>query len=311
MNRTNSCTGMTLVELLVAMTIASIAGIMILQVFFGFQSRILTEISRNDLQDRAERLVQFMASDIRDTAFMLGATPRTAEGLPLHLTHDSLVGDPVEVLPFSLFAADLPDGDDRLTIVKAMSFAPPLRLVQTAQTGDTSVFLNRHPNRSPGSTRELQPAPEAINHLVFASHRSCYPLQQAGLEVQLEQPLSEAVPADNEVLGVRACSYFTEPFAGSKRLRRDDFTARDILDEAVDGLQFEYLLEDGDIVDQPLDMRAVRGVRVSLLVRDLRQDQNYVDTGIYTFGNRTYGPFSDHFRRQVVTRLVEVKNHGL
>ena len=311
MNRTSCCAGMTLVELLVAMTIASIAGIMILQVVLGFQSRILAEISRNDLQDRAERLVRFIASDIRDAAFLLGSTPRTAEGTPLRLTHDSLAGDPVEVLPFSLLAADLPGNDDRLTIVKAVSFAPPLQLAQTAQAGDTSVVLNRRPNRSPGSTRELQPAPEAINHLIFASHRACYPLQQAGLVVRLEQPLRETVSAEDEVLGLRACSYAAQPFAGSKRLRRDDFTSRDILDEAVDGLQFEYLLEDGGIVDQPLDMRTVRGVRISLLVRGLRQDRDYVDTGVYTLGNRTYGPFFDQFHRQVVTRLVEVKNHGL
>jgi hypothetical protein len=238
-----------LVELLVAMTIASIAGVMILQVLLGFQSRILAEISRSDLQDRAERLVRFMVGDIRDAAFLLGSTPQTAAGMPPRLTHDSLAGDPVETLPFSLLAEDLPDADDRLTIIKAVSFAPPLRLAQTAQAGESSVVLNRRPNRSPGSTRELQPAPEAINHLVFASHRRCYPLQQADREVNLEQPLRETVSAGSEVLGLRACSYVAEPYAGSKRLRRDDFTSRDILDEAVDGLQFEYLLVDGEIVD--------------------------------------------------------------
>jgi hypothetical protein len=284
---------------------------MILQVHLGFQSRILAEISRSDLQDRAERLVRFMAGDIRDAAFLLGSTPRTAAGTPLRLTHDSLAGDPVETLPFALLAEDLADADDRLTIIKAVSFAPPLRLAQTAQAGDSSVVLNRRPNRSPGSTRELQPAPEAINHLVFASHRRCYPLQQAGLEVSLEQPLRETVAAGSEVLGLRACSYVAEPFAGSNRLRRDDFTSRDILDEAVDGLQFEYLLEDGGIVDQPIDMRTVRGVRINLLVRSLRQDRDYIDSGTYTLGNRIYGPYLDHFRRQVVTRMVEVKNHGL
>ena len=311
MNRVASCNGMTLVELLVAMTIASIAGIMILQVILNFQSRILAEISRNNLQDRAERLIRFMASDIRDAAFLLGPVPQTAEGAPLILTHDSLAGDPVETLPFSLVAEDLADGDDRLTLVKAVSFAPPLRLAQTAQVGETSVVLNRRPNRSPGSTRELQPAPEAINHLVFASQHTCYPLRQANLEVELEQPLRETVSADTEVLGLRACIYEAESFAGSKRLRRDDFTSREILDQAVDGLQFEYLLDDGAMVDQPADTKNVRGIRISLLVRSLRQDRDHIDTGIYSLANQVYGPFHDHFRRQLVTRLIEVKNHGL
>ena len=311
MNRVASCNGMTLVELLVAMTIASIAGIMILQVILNFQSRILAEISRNNLQDRAERLIRFMASDIRDAAFLLGPVPQTAEGAPLILTHDSLAGDPVETLPFSLVAEDLADGDDRLTLVKAVSFAPPLRLAQTAQVGETSVVLNRRPNRSPGSTRELQPAPEAINHLVFASQHTCYPLRQANLEVELEQPLRETVSADTEVLGLRACIYEAESFAGSKRLRRDDFTSREILDQAVDGLQFEYLLDDGAMVDQPADTINVRGIRISLLVRSLRQDRDHIDTAIYNLANQVYGPFHDHFRRQLATRLVEVKNHGL
>jgi len=311
MNRTTGCAGITLVELMVAMTVAAIVGIMILHVVLDFQSRILAEISRNDLQDRAERLIRFMASDIRDAAFLLGPVPLTADGAPLALTHDSLAGDPVETIPSSLIVEDVADGDDRLTIVKAESFTPPLRLAQAAQVGETSVALNRRPNFSPGSTREMQPAPEAINHLVFASHRTCYPLQRVDLVVDLELPLQEAVSAETEVLGLRACTYTAEPFAGSSRLRRDDFTSRDILDEAIDGLQFEYLLDDGAIVDRPLNPRTVSGVRVSLLVRSLRQDQNYTDTGVYPLANRVYGPFHDHFRRQPVTRLVEVKNHGL
>jgi len=311
MNRATSCTGMTLIELLVAMTIASIAGIIILQFVLGFQSCILAEISRNDLHDRAERLIRFMASDIRDTAFLLGPVPQTAEGAPLILTHDSLAGDPVKIFPSSLIAEDVAQGDDRLTLVKAMSFTPPLWLAQTAQVGETSVVLNRRPNRSPGSTRELQPAPEAINHLVFASHHTCYPLQQADLEVDLEQPLRETVSADTEVLGLRACIYEAESFAGSKRLRRDDLTSREILDQAVDGLQFEYLIDDGVMVDQPAETKIVHGIRISLLVRSLRQDRDYIDADIYTLANQIYGPFRDHFRRQLVTRLVEVKNHGL
>ena len=98
---------------------------------------------------------------------------------------------------------------------------------------------------------------------------------------------------------------------GSKRLRRDDFTSREILDDAVDGLQFEYLLGDGSLVNLPASPREVRGVKVSLLVRDLRSDRSYVNATVYTLGNRSYGPFRDHYRRSLVSQLVEVRNHGL
>ncbi|MGK2907980.1 MAG: PilW family protein [Desulfuromonadales bacterium] len=307
----NASGGTTLIELLVAMTITSIIGTMILQMVIDFQSRILSEISRNDLQDRAERLIRFLANDIRDAAFLLGPVPLVAGGTSLVLTHDSLSGDPLEVLPFSILSEDNSDDDDRLTIVKAISFAPPLRLAQPGLSGESAVLLNRRPNLSPGSTRELLPAPEAINHLVFASHRVCYVVHLADLSLQLHQPLIEDIPADTELLGVRAYLFRLDPAAGSHRLRRDDFTSRDILDDAVDGLQFEYLLEDGFLVDLPTRPQDVRGVRISLLVRDLRADQGYTDENVYMLGNRSYGPFRDHYRRSLVTQLVEVKNHGL
>lgn len=307
----DACTGMTLVELLVAMAIAGLVGSMILQLVISFQSRVLTEISRNDLQDRAERLIRFLASDIRDAAFLLGPVPQVAGGTPLALVHDSLSGDPLEALPFSILADDYTDEDDRLTIVKAVSFAPPLRLAQPGVSGETGLVLTRRPNRSPGSSRELQPAPEAINHLVLANHRVCYAVHLADLSLQLNQPLVEDVPVGTELLGVRVYSYQLDPFAGSKRLRRDDFTSRNILDDAVDGLQFEYLLNDGSLVNRPTRPQDVRGVRISLLVRDLRADRNYTNETVYTLGNRTYGPFRDHHRRSLVSQLVEVKNHAL
>ena len=307
----DACAGMSLAELLVAMTIASIVGLMILQMVINFQSRILIEINRNDLQDRAERLIRFLASEIRDTAFLLGPQPQVAGGAALALVHDTLSGDPLEVLAFSILSDDGSDEDDRLTIVKAISFAPPLRLAQPGFSGESGLVLNRRPNLSPGSTRELQPSPEAINHLVLANHRTCYAVQHADLSLQLIQALVEDVPADTEVLGVRAYSFQLEPSAGSKRLQRDDFTSRDILDDAVDGLQFEYLLENGSLVNRPVRPQDVRGVRISLLVRDLRPDHGYSNETIYILGNRSYGPFRDHYRRSLVSQLVEVKNHGL
>ncbi len=296
--------------MLVAMAIASLVGSMIMQMVIGFQSRVLAEIGRNDLQDRAERLIRFLSSEIREAAFLLGPEPWVAGNTPLALVHDSLPGDPLEELPFALIPVDAAGADDQLTIVKSISFKPPLVLAQPGLSGETRLVLNRRPNRSPGSTRELLPAPEAINHLALENHPACYTVQSADQTLQLVQPLAEDAPASSEVLGVRALTFLLEPNAGSKRLRRDDFTSREILDDAVDGLQFEYLLEDGTLVSQPPRPQEIRGVRICLLVRDLRPDRGYVDDAVYPLGNRSYGPFRDHFRRCLVTALVEVKNHG-
>lgn len=306
-----ACCGMTLVELLIAMAIATLLGSLLLQLVITFQARILNEVSRNDLQDRAERLIRFISSDIRDAAFLLGAQPQVADGAPLALVHDSLSGDPLEALPYALIPTDDGAADDSLTIVKAVSFSPPLLLAEPRNAGDDWLLLNRRPNRSPGSTRELLPAPEAINSLVLANHHVCYAVTLADLSLQLSQPLLEKVAAETELLGVRAYHYELEAFSGGMRLRRDDFTSRDILDRAVDGLQFEYLLVDGSLVDLPARPQDIRAVRISLLVRDLRPDRSYRDATVYTLGNRSYGPFQDHYRRHLVSQLIEVKNHGL
>jgi hypothetical protein len=234
-----------------------------------------------------------------------------ADGTPLALVHDSLPGDPLEELPWSILPMDAAGNNDQLTIVKTISFSPPLLLAQTGLAGETRLLLNRRPNRSPGSSRELLPAPEAISHLVLDNQRGSYAVQSADLSVQVSPALVADAPVCTEVLGVRALTYLLEPYADSNRLRRDDFTSRDILDDAVDGLQFEYLLGDGSVTSQPARPRSIRGVRISLLIRDERPERAYVNDNVYKLGNRSYGPFHDHFRRNLVTEMVEVKNHGL
>lgn len=302
--------GLTLVELLVAMAIATLTGAMILKLVLGYQGRILAEVARNDLQDRAERLLRFVADDVREAAFLLGAQPKVVDQ-PLRLVHDSLSGDPQETFNFALLPEDTADGDDALTLVKAVSFAPPLLLAQPAAAGNDAIALNRRPNVSPGSSRELIPAPEAISHLVLENQRGCYAVQAADQTLYLEQPLTEDAPAGCEVLGVRAVRYHLDPWLDSNRLRRDDFTSRDILDDGVDGLQFRYLLRDGTFSDQPADPATIRAVQIALLVRDHRADANAPTGQSYLLGNRSYGPFGDRFRRVAVTQTVEVKNHGL
>ena len=302
--------GVTLVELLVVMAVSTLVGALVLPFLLRFQDQCLAETGRNDLHDRAERLLRFIASDIREAAFLTGPRPRRADGTPVSLVHDSLPGDPVEALPFALQPENGGSStDDALTLVKGVSFVPPLRLWLPAPAGAAELTLNRRPNQPPASSRELQPLPEAIDHFLLAGHPDCYRVLTAGQTSFFEPPLPRDVPAGTELLGVRAYRYQLQPHAGSNRLRRDDFTSREILDDAVDGLQFEYLLADGQLVDTP-DPAAIRAVRISLLVRALQPERGYLDAAAHRLADRTYGPFNDPYRRLLVSELVEVKNHG-
>ncbi|MDT8441675.1 MAG: PilW family protein [Desulfuromonadales bacterium] len=306
-----NCRGVTLLELLSVLLIAGLVGVIVLPACLAFQAQGIRTIGRNDLHDRAERLLRFLANDIRSAAFLTGPQPLQADGSPLALVHDSLPGDPLEEFPSALVPeSGGADDDDALTLVTALSFAPPLTLWLAAEADSDELTLNRAPNQPPGSSRELRPAPEAINHLLLANQPDCYPVAGGGQTLYLEQPLAVAAPAGTEVLGVRAFRYLLEPHAGSGRLRRDDFTSREIVDPAVDALQFQYLLADGRLVDQVADTLAIRGVRISLLVRALRPDREHLDRSSYAIADRSYGPYDDHYRRLLVSKLVEVRNHG-
>jgi hypothetical protein len=306
------CRGHSLIELLVAMGLAALVGTIVLPAVFTLQARSLAEVSRVDLQTRAERLLRFLGDDLREAAFLVGATPRRAGGTPPVLVHDSRAGDPAETLEHALLAEDGgSDGDDALTLVRAESFFPPLILSHSAERGSTVLQLSRRPNQPPGSSREIRPAPEAISHVVLANQRSCYPVGNAAQALQLLDGLASPAAAATELLGLRTRRFYLARSGQMSRLRCDDFTSDEILDDAVDGLQFEYLLADGRMVDLPEDPRTVRAIRLSLLVRDLRPDRDHCDRASYRLGNRRYGPYGDAFRRVLVSEMVEVKNHAL
>ncbi len=307
--RTCLCRGHTLAELLVAMGLAALIGTIVLPAVFVLQARGLAEVSRNDLQTRAGRLLRFLGHALRSTAFLIGAAPVHSGGTPPVIVQDSLAGDPVVTLAWSLLSEDGGEAhDDLLTIVTAKSFFPPLRLAAAAPSGATSLRLDRSPNQPPGSSREIRPAPEATSHVVLANQRNCYPVGTAGQILELLDPLAGSAPAATELLGLRIRRFHRD---SAGRLRRDDFTSDEILNAAVDVLQFQYLLADGRIVDWPADIRAVRAIRLSLLVRALHPDRDYRDRASYRLGNRSYGPYHDHFRRVMVSEMVEMNKHAL
>mgnify|MGYP001182377820 FL=1 len=311
MNRADT-SGFSLVELMISMVIAAIVSSILFPALLSFQANSLAEMDRDELHKRAGRLLRYLANDLRDTALFLGPAPHTASGSAVVLAHDSLPGDPVE----SLATALRPETSgavehDALTLVKAVSFAPPIYLAEDATAGASEVRLDRRPNQAPGSSREILPAPEAISHIVLANHKCCYPVAAADQALPLKEPLGQAVPAGTELLGVRAHRYYLQANAGSNRLYRDNYTSRDILDANIDGLQFEYLLRDGSLVDTPNPIADIRGIRVSLLVRSRRTKAEHFDNATYPLGDHSYGPFNDHYRRVAVSQTVEVRNHGL
>ena len=115
-----------------------------------------------------------------------------------------------------------------------------------------------------------------------------------------------------ELLAVRA----NRIYIADGELHLDDFKRDQVLDFAVDGLQFRYLLADGTFSDAPLQLDQIRGIQFLILIKSLTAEKDFNNTQEYSpqMGPNvvaaTYGPYNDRFRRMVLTELIEVKNYA-
>ncbi len=312
--------GFTLVELLVSVAIMSIISLILYPFFTTFQFQSLSEINKSDLGDRANRLLDYLAEEVRETGFLVTSIPRYGDDTTLKIKHFS------DVLTFSssIVTGDVAGGNDSLDVIKAVSFFPRISITEVIAGSPQKVKINRPPDygteiNNAGSNQAL-----ARNNVIFENHKKIYRVNGIAADspdidvdgdgrrdrlLTLQQTLAEPVPVGTEVLGVRAVRFFID----SKGLRSDDYVTSGVLDSNVDGLQIRYFMSDGSYVDAPTGsaIENIRGVKIYLLVRSGKPDRGYVNAATYTLGSRAYGPYNDGFRRVQVERLVEVKNYAL
>ncbi|MCF6179801.1 MAG: PilW family protein [Geopsychrobacter sp.] len=313
--------GFSLVELLVVMALMSIISLIIYPFFTTFQFQSLSQINKSDLNDRANRLLDYLAEEVQGAGFLVTLVPRNGDDTAFQIKHAA------NLVTFnqSILVGNLIGGDDRLDILKAVSFFPPLVVTAVDPGPPQKVKINRPPdyateiNDAAGVNVSL-----TRNHVVFENHKKIYRVKDVAADspntdidgdghrdrlLTLVQPLTEPVPLGSEVLGVRAMGFFVD----TGGLRADDYVSSAVLDRDVDGLQINYFMQDGSSIAAPSGaaIENIRGVRISLLVRANRPDKGYVNSATYLLGSRSYGPYDDGFRRVAVQRLVEVKNYAL
>jgi type IV pilus assembly protein PilW len=96
--------------------------------------------------------------------------------------------------------------------------------------------------------------------------------------------------------------------------RKVDIGVNMPLIEGIDGLEFNYILEDGSQVTAPTtaQLKDIRSVQISVLVRAAYADPEFSQSITYTFGSgASSATYTDTFRRRLLISSVQFRNLGL
>jgi len=286
----------SLVELLIVIIIV----LLITGALFSYYSfslkRAQSEKLRNDLLDRAYRLSNYLSWELRETGLGIGSIVKCRSST------GSLMMDGV-TYNYSLIPGYNATGNDKIIIIKGIKPYPYLYLTTQGNIGDTDLSINRRVE-----DYEIDPTNPYKKFVVFENHHTIYEINQvSGNQIQLFSGLSAPVPVGTYIYLIRRYEFYLS----SGKIYQDDGIITSVLDDAVDGLKFQYILKDGTVNNNPSDISAIRAIRVFVLLRSMRENPNYINSSIYVLGSKNYGPYNDHFYRYLLDITVEVKNYGL
>lgn len=337
--------GFSMIEVLITLGIMAVLAAFMFPAFWDFQRQGLSEISKNDTYDRAERIKAFVADEIKMAGYMVGrnfTTPLTI-GANTYQT--------------SIAVSNSDNDNDEITIIKGEPAFPPL-FVNSYNSAvappkvEICVAEDSLPSSDSAKRTALGLRAGTVYDLVsFGNQKRVYrlfndanegvdigatftgkttpsPNPPAGtceetydtrlMTLALQETLRDDVPQGTEVMPVRARRFHIVASGSESQLRRSDLSQDEIIDRQVDGLQLQYLVN-GNWVDDPAASGAgtedIRAVRFYLLVRSLTADPKWTDSTDYSsqmgpnVAANTYGPYNDNFRRVVVVGEVEVKNY--
>lgn len=162
-----------------------------------------------------------------------------------------------------------------------------------------------------------------------------YSLDTLGSTLTFKENLQQNIPDNSTVYGVRMYRYLVDTTNGTRNLKRvgwdkacnigADVTV-DLIETTnsantsggVDGLKFEFVSIDsisGNLVTAstpPASLNELKAIRIWLLLRADKPDQDYKNSNSYILGTTTdkitVGPYNDNYRRVLLNKTVEVKN---
>ena len=326
MLKMRNAAGTTLVEVLVALAVFA-AFISILYPAFSFLNAQISSINDKELlNQRGERVINYLGEEIRMIGFLTGSNPGVTfcgtAGVNA-LVHTN--GDPYHSLAFLT----------SIHIEPTAAGTPFFETTADASSGNTTITVNTTPAYVSTEFIDLTGSGNAMalvtfNTLAPTILQKVYEISSyAGNTVTFTLGLAQQLNGGSTIFGVRRKEIIVNTASGNRDLQiagwDKDCNQTSMTENiyssvgpgnefgGVDGLQFEYTLDDGSVVSSVAgtDLPNLMAVTVWVLVKAGFPSRDYTDSSSYTLGTAspvTVGPFNDEYRRMLLRKTVEVKN---
>ncbi|MBI5846961.1 MAG: PilW family protein [Nitrospirae bacterium] len=326
-------TGTTLVELMIAVTIFLIF-LGVAYPTFTFLGQRMADVQTNqELTQKGQRILNYMAEELRLAGLFVGATPNVTlcgEGTATNsLAHTN--GNPYDSLLF-LTSEQVVNKTDNAAI-------PFLVMNAAAASGAASISVNATYANVSGLSLGGNATQNARAFVTFDTlaptilNRAYQVTSFGGTSLAISPSLDQTLNNGSNVYVVMRkrfdvngrdlrivrwqsdCS--EEPLSLLEAHDRTGGTSWG----GVDALQFEYFMNDGNIRDTiaATDITNVKAINIWILVRSDFPEKDYTNSSIYKVGGATnpdgtvipgitLPAFNDQFRRMLLSKRVEVKN---
>ena len=300
--------GFTLVELLVAMAIATVV---LTAIFFTFKSQQDSYVVQSQVamtQQNVRGAMQLLSRDIQ----MAGYYTNFETSIITMNWDDMGANESMHPIIFardniSSVGDDIKDNTDLVVIVKAsLENGRQLALGEAASGTTASSTL-----RDAGNLTQDKYALLVKNDL---SRAEFFRVTNSAGIINLSKSLVESYSEDDWIFRADIIIYYVDdadpehPNLMRRNLGNNE--QAQVMAEDIDNLQFRYLLDDGSEVDSGFNERNVRAVQIYLLGRTRNIIRGYTDPNTYNIGGMNVAP-GDGYRRRLLKALIKTRNIGL
>ena len=288
----NGQSGVTLIELLIALAISSVLIAGIYRMFIQQQMTYATQEQVSDMQQNVRVAINRMLREVRMAGY--GGKNDNVGGVNDIITIFGNVNTYTNVITAENNVIENGITHDRITVVAAYDQIGTLNA--SANAGDNTItvsYLNGSPFTSANSKKKYLCLNGSNNYEINVGN-------VAGSQVPLKAgvTLLESHSSGEPVFLVKAVTYgLHKDGTGTPVLYRNENTGggKQPVADYIESLSLFYTLTDGTQTYTPADPKQIRGVTVNMTARTENKDPDLAKVG-------------DGYRRRTVTTYIDMRN---